>query len=270
MGTNGAHSPWATASFNIAKQLAICFGVLDPLVTLDPPMPDPLPPRPGSREAIELLTAGAADPLPDALPIPDRVVDPLPDALRITNEVTDPLPDALPITNEFADPLPDALHNNTEGRLVDPLIDVLQLVDPLPLALHNNTEDNLADPLPDALLVADGVADPLPDSLHNNLPGCPVDPLPDALQLVDPLHDALHNYADDVLVDVVPLHDALPDYYDPEKLENYTLYQIAWWDESHRKSCLKRIQGTNGCEYITRVKRDNNGNPSLTGVESTA
>ena len=45
MGTNDAHSAWAQASFNLFKQLAICFGKLDPRVTPDPPMPDPPPPR---------------------------------------------------------------------------------------------------------------------------------------------------------------------------------------------------------------------------------
>ena len=42
MGTNDAHSAWAVASFNIFKQLAICFGKLDPNTTPDPPMPDVL------------------------------------------------------------------------------------------------------------------------------------------------------------------------------------------------------------------------------------
>ena len=46
------------------------------------------------------------------------------------------------------------------------------------------------------------------------------------------------------------------------------MYQIGWWDESHRKCCLKTIQGANGCEYITRVKRDEFGNPSLDGCTS--
>ena len=41
MGTNDAHSPWAIASFNIFKQLAICFRKLDPYTTPDPPMPPP-------------------------------------------------------------------------------------------------------------------------------------------------------------------------------------------------------------------------------------
>ena len=41
MGTNDAHSTWAIASFNIFKQLAICFGKLDPHITPDPPMPPP-------------------------------------------------------------------------------------------------------------------------------------------------------------------------------------------------------------------------------------
>ena len=48
MGTNDAHSAWAKASFNISKQLAICFGVLNPHIILDPPMPDPLPVNDGS------------------------------------------------------------------------------------------------------------------------------------------------------------------------------------------------------------------------------
>ena len=56
MGTNDAHSSWAKASFNISKQLAICFGVLDPLVILDPPMPDPLPLRDGSVAAASAAT----------------------------------------------------------------------------------------------------------------------------------------------------------------------------------------------------------------------
>ena len=31
-------------------------------------------------------------------------------------------------------------------------------------------------------------------------------------------------------------------------------------DETHQKCSLKSINGTNGLEYITRVKRDSNGN----------
>ena len=42
MGTNDAHSAWAKTPFNIFKQLAICFGVLDPRITPDPQMPPPL------------------------------------------------------------------------------------------------------------------------------------------------------------------------------------------------------------------------------------
>ena len=41
-GSFCAHSNWAKAGFAWCKQLAICFGVLDPYVTLDPPMPPPL------------------------------------------------------------------------------------------------------------------------------------------------------------------------------------------------------------------------------------
>ena len=40
-GNYDAHSAWAKASFNLNKQLAICFGVLNPLLTKDPPMPPP-------------------------------------------------------------------------------------------------------------------------------------------------------------------------------------------------------------------------------------
>ena len=43
MVTNDSHSAWAKVSFNISKQLAICFGVLDPHTILDPRMSDPLP-----------------------------------------------------------------------------------------------------------------------------------------------------------------------------------------------------------------------------------
>mgnify|MGYP003335063525 CR=1 FL=1 len=38
-GTNDPHSEWAKASFNIAKQLAIRYGKLDPRRDPDPPMP---------------------------------------------------------------------------------------------------------------------------------------------------------------------------------------------------------------------------------------
>ena len=41
-GSFCAHSNWAKAGFAWCKQLAICFGLLDPHVTLDPPMPRPL------------------------------------------------------------------------------------------------------------------------------------------------------------------------------------------------------------------------------------
>ena len=40
-GSNDPNSNWAKASFNWAKQLAICFGVLDPMVVPDPPLPPP-------------------------------------------------------------------------------------------------------------------------------------------------------------------------------------------------------------------------------------
>ena len=73
--------------------------------------------------------------------------------------------------------------------------------------------------------------------------------------------------ANPVTTEVVNPTD-LPDYFNSQKLQKFTVYQIAWWDESHRKCCLKTIQGANGCEYITRVKRDENGNPTLDGIET--
>ena len=53
MGTNDAHSPWALASFNLFKQLAVSFGVLDPRVTPDPPMPPPLQTNENAIVALE-------------------------------------------------------------------------------------------------------------------------------------------------------------------------------------------------------------------------
>ena len=41
-GTNDPHTAWSKASFNFAKQMAICYGKLDPRVTADPPMPPPV------------------------------------------------------------------------------------------------------------------------------------------------------------------------------------------------------------------------------------
>ena len=58
-GSNNAHSKWAKASFNWAKQLAICFGVLDPRTTLDPPMP-PNPDDPNFVPLREIIQ----DPVP--------------------------------------------------------------------------------------------------------------------------------------------------------------------------------------------------------------
>ena len=67
MGTNDASSACAQASFNLFKQLAIAFGKMNPRVTPDPPMPDPLPPMKGAetveipeprRVEPELTTAG--------------------------------------------------------------------------------------------------------------------------------------------------------------------------------------------------------------------
>ena len=42
MGTNNTHSPWAITLFNIVKQLAIYFRILDPSSAPDPPMPPQL------------------------------------------------------------------------------------------------------------------------------------------------------------------------------------------------------------------------------------
>ena len=52
------------------------------------------------------------------------------------------------------------------------------------------------------------------------------------------------------------------------KLNKLDRYQVGWWDESHRKCSLVTISGVNGCQYITRVKRDKCGNPLLFGDES--
>ena len=54
----------------------------------------------------------------------------------------------------------------------------------------------------------------------------------------------------------------------PERLTKYDRYQVAWWDESHRKCSLVTISGANGCEYITRVCRDRHNNPCLHGTQS--
>ena len=162
MGTNDAHSPWAKASFNIYKQLAIAFDQLDPRVTVDPPMPPPLAP-----------IAVAAPTLPPA-------ATELEDANGNQEDTTHPLRDVR--AN------PDRPAHETVGEYI--------------LLLTNETTE-------------------------------------------------------------------LEDMFDPEKLRHYHVDQVAWWDESHRKCCLKTIQGANGCEYITRVRRDKNGNPTLEGEESS-
>lgn len=41
--------------------------------------------------------------------------------------------------------------------------------------------------------------------------------------------------------------------------------QIGWCNESHRKCCCKTIQGSNGCDFIIRVRRDTTGNLTTTG-----
>ena len=62
MGTNDAHSPWAKASFNMYKQLAICFDQLDPSITCDPPMPPPL---------VSIATTNATNVTLDTLAVAD-------------------------------------------------------------------------------------------------------------------------------------------------------------------------------------------------------
>lgn len=52
MGMNDSHSPWALESFNLFKQLAISFGVLNPCTTPDPHMPVPLN---ASEDTIDLV-----------------------------------------------------------------------------------------------------------------------------------------------------------------------------------------------------------------------
>ena len=54
MGTNDAHSPWALVSFSSFKQLAVSFGVLDPRVTPDPPMPPPLQTNENTMDSVAL------------------------------------------------------------------------------------------------------------------------------------------------------------------------------------------------------------------------
>lgn len=58
--------------------------------------------------------------------------------------------------------------------------------------------------------------------------------------------------------------------FNPDKLRHYHVNQVSWWDESHQKCCLKTIQGDNGYDYITTVRRDENDNPTLEGEESKA
>ena len=56
-----AHSNWAKATFNWTKQLAICYGVLDPITEKDPPMPPPLNPTNDSAENEDQDVPQAAD-----------------------------------------------------------------------------------------------------------------------------------------------------------------------------------------------------------------
>ena len=62
-GSNDANSNWAKASFNWSKQLAICFDVLNPLKTLDPPLP-PLLPQSDASTTAPILLPSTADDLP--------------------------------------------------------------------------------------------------------------------------------------------------------------------------------------------------------------
>ena len=53
----------------------------------------------------------------------------------------------------------------------------------------------------------------------------------------------------------------LEPFFDDTKLRRFEKDQVGWWDESHRKACLKTIQGANGQDHITRVERDDQNNP---------
>lgn len=44
--------------------------------------------------------------------------------------------------------------------------------------------------------------------------------------------------------------------FDSKILINNKLEQVAWWDVSHRKYCLRAIEGAKRGEYITQVNRD--------------
>ena len=75
MGKNDAHSPWVKLSFNIYKQLAICFYQLDPRETIDPGMPPPWTPRAGSVDLVVPEATAVAPSLPPATTITSPTQD---------------------------------------------------------------------------------------------------------------------------------------------------------------------------------------------------
>ena len=180
MGTKDATSAWARASFNLFKQLAICFGKLDSHKTPDPPMP--------------------------TLPEPMLVVA-APTAAPTNGEVTHPV-----TTVVFNDGMASvaACSTATNGEVVNPTTAPCGEV-PTPANYIRST----------AACV--GIAPP-----HT----------PTATATVFGPED-------------------LPKYFDPRHLEKYNVKQVAWWDESRHKCCLKSIQGANGYNFITRIKREN-------------
>ena len=80
-GTNDAHSEWSIASFNIAKQLAIQYGKLNPRTDPDPPMPPRIVQEDHiiNQFASDVAAARTSDSVPKKTTSPVFGPEPLPD-----------------------------------------------------------------------------------------------------------------------------------------------------------------------------------------------
>ena len=229
-GTNDAYSPWCRASFNICKQLAIRFDVLDPNVTDDPAMPAPIP---GSKWAPPPAAAAAVNPTTTG----DGV------ACEAIAEVANPAAGV---------------------NIVPPTATVAAVPTHLPPA---TTGDGIACETITEVVNPDAVGNSIDIFPTGDVIACET-----ITEVVNPVA-GVNIAAPTATVAAVPTHPppvttAVSDMFDINKLNKLDRYQVGWWDESHRKCSLVTISGANGCQYITRVKRDEYGNPSLAGDKS--
>jgi len=290
MGTNDAHSSWAKASFNISKQLAICFGILDPLVILDPPMPDPLPLRDGSVAAASAATL-TLPALPVAADGGTLVIN------QVSTEVVNPAAaeggTSTLVINQVSTEVINPVHGSVEEASASQCADgeSTEVINPAPPPAHDSVVEASAAPLADGVSTTE-VVNPAPPPAHDSVVEASAAQCADGVSTTEvvnpappPAHDSVveasaAQLADGVYAEVVnpappPAHDsvveasasqcangespevinpALPPahdsvveasagnappplarYFDPAQLPKLSIYQIGWWDESHRK-----------------------------------